>query len=179
VPGGHTVHDPAATRLYRPAGHGTAVPEEEPSGQAYPAVHARLHSDVNPGVGLYCPAAHGAVHAAVVKPVVLPKDPAGQAVHPPAPATLYLPVEHSEGVEDTDPAGQAYPAEQLQAHGVPRAVTLLQVPAVQLVHVPLPPTLNLPAEQALTDALVDPAGQAYPGVQLPLHADDNRPGVAP
>ena len=27
--------------------------------------------------------------------------------------------------------------------------------------------------------LVDPAAHAYPAVQLPLHADDDRPAVAP
>ncbi len=59
-----------------------------PAGHAYPAVQRPLQ-------------------AAEGSPVVLPKVPAGQLVHVAAPAKLYRPVPHAEGVTDVDPAEQA------------------------------------------------------------------------
>ena len=52
-------------------------------------------------------------------------------------------------------------------------------PALQLVQTPAPPTLNLPSGHIAAVALVDPATHAYPAAQLPLHAADGRPAVAP
>ena len=52
-------------------------------------------------------------------------------------------------------------------------------PALQLVHVPAPVKLYLPGGQMLAVGVVDPAAQAYPAVQFPLHADEFRPDTAP
>ena len=68
------MHVPAPLLLYCPGAHWEAVGEEEPAGQAYPAVHAPLHALLTapgfpkrPGSQLlqtvaaareYCPAGH-------------------------------------------------------------------------------------------------------------------------
>jgi hypothetical protein len=63
--------------------------------------------------------------------------------------------------------------------GVDRPIALPYVPALQLVQTPAPPTLNLPVPQMAAVPLVDPGTQKYPAVQLPVHAADGRPTVAP
>jgi hypothetical protein len=52
------------------------------------------------------------------------------------------------------------------------AVLLPKVPGKQSEHTPAPLTLYFPAGQTTADAFVDPLGQAYPAVQLPVHAAD-------
>jgi hypothetical protein len=68
-----------------------------------------------------------------------------------------------------DPAGQAYPAVQLAAQGAARDTSELHRPAAHSAHVPAPMVLNWPAVHITAVALADPAGQAYPAVQLTMH----------
>jgi hypothetical protein len=75
-----------------------------------------------------------------------------------------------DAVALAEPLGQKYPAVQLLLHAVVRGVLLLHVPAAHLVHVGAPARLNWPAGQRDAVALMDPAGQAYPGEQLLLQA---------
>lgn len=82
--------DPVAFE-YRPTGHGMAA--EVPTGQ-------------------YDPTGQGAVQAAEVRELVLPKTPAGQLVHTPAPTKLYFPAKQAVASGDVDPAGHEYPALQ-------------------------------------------------------------------
>ena len=102
------------------------------------------------------------MQAADPRPADVPYTPAGHAVQPVEPAVLYCPAAHcppQAAVED--PAAAPY------------------VPAGQGEHDPAPATLYCPAGHMDAVALVLPAGQAYPAVQLPLHADDVNPPVAP
>jgi hypothetical protein len=74
------------------------------------------------------------------------------------------------GLAVVDAAGQAYPTAQspLQvATDMPCA--LPNVPAGQSAHVPALARLYRPIGQIQAVALVDPAGQKYPGTQSPLH----------
>jgi hypothetical protein len=82
-----SVHTPAPAREYLPAGHWLAVAEVDPAPHAYPAVHVPLH-------------------AAVDRPAVVPKVPAGQLVQTLAPVREYLPATHWVTVELVDAAGQ-------------------------------------------------------------------------
>ena len=70
------------------------------------------------------PGSHGPLHVAVVRPDVLPYVPALQFTHTPDPDTLYCPAGHSNAVDDNDPLGHAYPAEQLPSHDDDVAPTL-------------------------------------------------------
>jgi hypothetical protein len=66
----------------------------------------------------------------------------------------------------------------LQAAEV-RPDTLPYSPAAQGVQAPAPAAAKLPAAHRVAVALVDPAGQAYPGVHAPVHVDSVSPVVAP
>jgi hypothetical protein len=152
-PAGQSTHTPAPNRLYQPTGQMAAVALVEPATQRYPAVQFPLH-------------------AAFVRPCTLPNTPAGQsmhaaapdrlywptgqAVHTPAPAALYDPAGHTNVVGTADPAGHACPAVQLLLQALVRAVALLHVPAVQLVHVSARAGLYRPAGQMDAVALAEP-----------------------
>ena len=103
-------------------------------------------------------------------------------------------------MELTDPATHAYPALQVPthdddvspltdpkrpaSHGPLHVDTLMAAsdpyrPALQLVQVPAPLKLYVPAGHTTAVALTDAAGHAYPAVQGPLHAADGRPAVDP
>jgi hypothetical protein len=60
-----------------------------------------------------------------------------------------------------DPAGQAYPAEQLRVQDVP-AAALLYRPAGHRVHAAADEAENCPGPHGTAVELVDPAGQEYP-----------------
>ncbi len=152
-----------------------------PSGQKYPAVQLPLHAaDGRPGVAPYVPAGH--------------------ALHTPAPPTLYRPAAHIAAVALADPATQAYPALQLPLHTtdvrpsvapyVPaghgavqeadaRAVVAPYRPTLQFVHTLAPLALNVPAEQGDAAAVVDPATQKCPALQLPLQPAVVMPDTPP
>jgi hypothetical protein len=53
------------------------------------------------------------------------------------------------------------------------------LPATQGVQVPAPVRLYCPAAQVAAVAVIDPATQAYPAVQAPVHVDTVRPVVEP
>ncbi len=153
----------------------------EPAGHAYPAVQLPLH-------------------ATVAMAAEAPKSPAGHGEHAPAPARLYRPAAQIAAVALVDPAGHAYPSEHGPLHAavvrpatdpnVPAGHGAVQAavgsprvspykPALQLLQVPAPRTLNFPTTQMAAVGLVDPATHAYPAVQLPLHEALGRPAVAP
>ena len=146
------------------------------------------------------PGGHGAVQPAVVRPAELPYTPAGHSVHAPAPARLYCPAAHRVAVADVDPAGQAYPAMhaplQLDPVSPPTDPNLPTVhaplqlaldsadndpnlPGGQGVHAPAPARLYCPVAHIDCVADVDPVGQAYPALQLPLQPVVLRPVVDP
>ena len=52
-------------------------------------------------------------------------------------------------------------------------------PALQLVHTPAPPTLNLPVPQMAAVPFVDPGTQKYPAVHVPVHPAAGITAVAP
>jgi hypothetical protein len=153
----------APAYAYRPAGQ--AVPEgeleDDPAGQAYPARH--------------CPSQAG--HEVAGDD---PNRPAGHSVHSAAPAKLYCPAGHANCVDAVEPTGQEYPAVQFPVHiGDGLAVVAPKVPARHGVHALTPLTLYVPAGQAIAVDDADPAVHAYPAVQMPLHAADNRPDADP
>ena len=120
------------------------------------------------------------MHAAVVSPVVLPYDPGGHAVQKPDPLRLYVPSGHSIAVAFVDPATHAYPALQLPLHDAfARPLAAPYRPALQPVHAPAPAKLYVPGPHRVAVPFVDPAGHAYPALQLPLHAAVGRPAAAP
>jgi hypothetical protein len=91
--------------------------------------------------------------------VVLNHVPAGQSLQAPAPPVLYWPTGQGTAEALVDPAGHAYPALQAAVHVLVRAVSLLHVPAEQLMHAAAPSLLYRPAGHATAVAFVDPAGQ--------------------
>ena len=116
-PAGHGRHAPAPPNAYWPATHGTAVPLVEPSGHAYPALHAPEHDDeVRPETAPNRPLGHGPLHDAVAVTAVVPYRPAAHAEQFPAPAREYCPGGHGSDVPFVDPLGQAYPAVQAPLH---------------------------------------------------------------
>jgi hypothetical protein len=143
VPAGHALHNPAPLKLYWPTTHITAVAFVDPATQACPALQLPLHPALDrPAVAPYVPAGHGAVQEADARAGVAPYRPALQFVHTPDPATLYLPVGHTDAVGDVDPATQKYPALQLPLQpAVVMPDTPPYRPALQFVHTPTPPTL--------------------------------------
>ncbi len=133
--------DNAPAALHRPTGHTSAPGAGEPDAglHAYPAVqlvqatapenaywpagHAAPGGDpdvepaehANPGL-------HTASHAAELVPGAVPKRPAEQFVHVPAPGRLYWPAGHTACA--LEPAGQKYPAVQTLVQGVDLAGVL-------------------------------------------------------
>ncbi len=180
-------HTPAPARLNWPAGQADAVALVEPAGHAYPAVQGPLQAadprptadtlnQVPAGQSLHAPAPArlyrptGQTRAVPLADPAAHAYPALQVLHAPAPAALYWPAGHIDAVELVEPAGQEYPAVQAAVQALVRAVPLLHLPAVQSVHEPAPDRLNRPAGQVSAVALVEPAAQEYPAVQVPLHA---------
>jgi hypothetical protein len=161
VPALQLVHTPAPPTLNLPSGHISADALVDPGTQKYPAVQLPLH-------------------AADGRPAAAPYVPAGHALHTPALPMLYRPAVHIAAVALVDPATQACPALQLPLQpALDRPAVAPYVPAGHALHTPAPPTLYRPAAHIAAVALVDPATQAYPALQLPLHSTDVRPSVAP
>lgn len=175
------VHTAAPSRLYLPAGHTAAVALVDPGAQLYP--------------GLHCPLQTG-----VAWPVLAPYRPPAQALHSPAPLRLYVPAVHRAAVALIAPVGQAYPALQLpmqlddtspevlpyrpESQGPLQAADVSpgsepNRPALHGVQTPAPPRLKVPGRHATAVGDVDPTGQLWPALQLPLQAALGRPAVAP
>ncbi len=103
-----------------------------------------------------------------------------QLVHDAAPAVAYCPAGHWDVVGDVDPAGQAYPDVQgPEQAAVVRPATAPYAPPGQGLHTPATAREYVPAGHMDVVELVDPAGQAYPAVQLPEQDAVVRPVVAP
>ena len=160
-PAAHDVHEPWPPTLYVPGRHIDVVALMDPATHACPAAQLPLHvADDSPGSAPYRPAAH--------------------TVHDAAAVSEYLPAAHIDAVALVDPAAHAYPAAQLPLHtGDDRPGTAPYRPAAHKMHDAAPTSEYLPAAHKDAVALVDPAAHAYPAVQLPLHAGDERPGTAP
>jgi hypothetical protein len=160
-PAAHDVHEPWPPTLYVPGRHIDAVALVDPAAQACPAVQLPLHAaDGSPGTAPYRPAA--------------------QDVHDAAPASEYLPATQTAAMALVDSGAHMNPAEQLPLHAADdRPGSAPYRPAAHGVHEPWPPTLYVPGRHMNAAALVDPAAQACPAVQLPLHTADVRPGTAP
>jgi hypothetical protein len=85
-----------------------------------------------------------------------------------------------DAVAFVDPATHACPALQLPLHVTTDTPGVApNCPAAHVVHAPAPPSEYVPAGHMNAVAFVDPAAHANPPLQLPLHAADDRPGVAP
>ncbi len=146
--------------------------------------------DVRPGVAPKVPAGHCPLQAAVASPCTAPKRPAAQSVHAAAPAKEYLPDVQMAELEKRDPGGQKYPESHAPTHWLvvwapvspyrPGAHCPLQAavvrpavdpnrPAAQSVQVLAPARAYCPAAHCTAVGDVDPAGHAYPAVQLPEH----------
>jgi hypothetical protein len=79
-----------------------------------------------------------------------------------------------------DPAGQAYPGVHSPEHAaVVRPGVEPKVPPGQSTHAAAPASEYRPTVHRVAVALMDPAGQAYPGVHVPVHVDSVSPVVAP
>jgi hypothetical protein len=157
VPAGHAVHAGAAARLYWPAGHRAGA--VDPAGQAYPAGQAPAHVDND-------------------KPMMSLKVPPAHSTQAAAPAKLYRPAGQMKAVALVDPTGHAYPAVQLPLHKEefnPTTEGLNQLPPGHTVHTAAADKLYWPAGHRV--ALMVPAGQAYPAVQLSLQTVA-RPGTS-
>ncbi len=166
VPAEQLVHAPAPAKLYFPAAHTDAVAVVDKAGQAYPAAQL-LHAAAPDR--LYWPAGQPE-GVALVEAGSGHAYPAEHGLQDPAPTALYCPDGHKAAVELVEPAGHANPAVQLALQAAVRPVSLLQLPAAQSLHAPAPATLYLPGRQTDAVALVDPAGQEYPAVQVALQA---------
>ena len=153
----------------------------DPAGQKYPAAHDPLHvSTDTPATDPNRPAGHAAVQFDVVSPLLFPNRPAAQSVHTPCRPVLYFPGTHTAAVALVDPAAHAYPAAQSPLHVATDTPGVdPNCPATHVVHTPAPPSEYVPAGQMDAVAFVDPATHAYPALQFPLHAADDRPGAPP
>ncbi len=139
-------------------------------------LHAAVVAPATPQV----PAGQGAVHRLEGRAGEEPNNPALQFVQLLAPAGLNLPAGHIDAVLDTDPTTQKNPAVQGPEQALDgRAAVAPYRPALQFVHTPDPAALKVPGLHMLVVGDIDPAGHAYPAVQLPEHSDDARPDVAP
>ena len=106
--------------------------------------------------------------------------PLGQAEQLPAPPKLKVPGVHNTAVPFVEPAGHANPAAQGPVQlAVIAPGTEPYRPAAQELHSPLPPALYVPTGHNDTIEEIEPAGQAYPALQGPEHADDTIPAVDP
>lgn len=92
-PGAHMLHTEAPAAAYVPGAQMVAVALAVPAAQAYPA-------------------GHRPVQLGVIRPLVLPKDPAGHTLQAPAPPTENCPGAHTTAVALMDPRGHAYPGAQ-------------------------------------------------------------------
>ena len=91
-----------------------------------------------------------------------------------------MPAAHWAAVAVVDPATHAYPAAQLPLHAADgRPAVAPYVPAGHALHNPAPLKLYWPTPHITAVAFVDPATQACPALQLPLHPALDRPAVAP
>ncbi len=89
-PAGHGEHPLEPARLYCPAPHTLAVGLVLPAGHAYPAVHGPVQALRDwPATSPYRPPRHSPLQLAAPRADVLPKVPAGHAVHTLAPEVLY------------------------------------------------------------------------------------------
>ena len=90
-------------------------------------------------------------------------------------------VKDADGVVHTTlPAAEYWPAPQLPLQAAAVKPGLLPYrPALQLVHIPAPPSEYWPAGQMDAVGVVDPAGQAYPALQMPVHDDWFMAALAP
>ena len=159
----------------------TAVAEVLPVGHAYPAVQFPLH----PAAG---------------SPDDAPYRPAAHTLHDPDPLKLYHPAPHTIAVAEVLPAGHAYPAVQFPEHDAVDSPTVApkvpaghdpvhcdeispvedpKVPAGQGLHVQAPPVLYVPALHIAGVAVIDPATQKWPALQLPEQVGAAMAGVAP
>jgi hypothetical protein len=101
-------------------------------------------------------------------------------VHDAAAARLYCPGGQAPWVDDADPAGQKYPAVHVPVHDdVANAAEDPNLPTRHGSHTPAPTRLYEPGGHWMAVADVLPAGQAYPAVQVPLHAGVDSPDVDP
>jgi hypothetical protein len=153
----------------------------EPAGHAYPAVQLPEHDGVHrPDTAPNVPPGHRPLQADVARPDTAPKSPALQFVHVPAPAKLYVPAAHIAAVGELLPATHTYPALHCPLQlAVDSPSDAPYTPAGHTVHSPDPDTLYVPRPQMLAVPFVDPAGHAYPALQLPLHATLVSPAEAP
>jgi hypothetical protein len=107
-PAAQSVQVPDEAELHWPAAHVTAVAEVDPAGQANPAVQGPVQEDTLRPVELpKRPAGHWAVQVLLVMADAAPYVPAGHGVQDPAPAKEYWPAGHRAAVGDVDPAAQA------------------------------------------------------------------------
>jgi hypothetical protein len=130
------------------------------------------------------PGEHRPLHVDTVMAVAAPNDPASHGLHATLPARLYVPTAHmlDGGVDVTEPGGQACPAAHSDVHGEPSATTLLNRPALQLVHSDEPPSEYCPAPHATPVDAFDTAAHAKPGSAVQLRhvaapASEYSPGV--
>ncbi len=159
----HAADVSPATDPYLPPGHG--VHDPAPPSLYVPATHRAAVGVVDPATHA-CPAEHGPEHAADGRPGDAPYRPAGQgplhaAVVRPGDAP-YKPTGH-DAVHNADVSPELTPYK----------------PAPHKVHDAAPPRLYVPGPHKSAEALVEPAGHANPGAQLPLQAADVRPAIDP
>ena len=101
-------------------------------------------------------------------------------MHTAAAARLYCPGGQAPWVDDVDPAGQKYPAVHVPVHtDDDSAAEAPNLPPGHGSHAPAPTRLYEPGGHWVAVADVLPAGQAYPAVQFPLHADVDSPDAEP
>ncbi len=89
----------------------------------------------------------------------------------------YLPAGHRVGV--AVPASQKNPGGHGRVHASPSPTASLKVPAAQLLQLSAPPRLYCPGGHCTAAGTTEPAGQAYPRSQAPLHSGVVRPAWLP
>jgi hypothetical protein len=136
-----------------------------PAREYCPATHPVCVGDVDPAGQAY-PAVHGPVHVDTVSPVV---DPYRPGSHCPLHAALVSPAVAPYVPEGHCPLHWALDNPAVAPYR----------PATQSVHDPAPTREYWPTPHCSAVALVDPAAQAYPAVQLPVQAAVGRPAVDP
>lgn len=164
LPAGHCVQLVAeAMSVYLPTGHGVHVPT--PTSLNDPGWQGTAVAFVEPSGHAY-PGAHAPEQATEVDPALNPNEPAGQRVpvvlvmpsmHVQPASALHAPVQPDDACPDVEPYR----------------------PAGQGRQAPEPAPLNVPAAHNTAVALRDPAGHAYPAVQLPEQLALVSPGAAP
>ncbi len=116
-----------------------------------------------------------------MEPDVGPNRPAGQSTHVLVTTSPYRPAaQDGTGVEVFDPGGHTYPGAHGPLHAGLVSPTLSPyTPAGHSRHTPDPIVPYRPMGHSCAVEDVDPAGHAYPAVQLPLQVGDVWPPVAP